>query len=70
MLSYLSLTYDPRASKDIVPDEVWELIAPDLEIVVLKKERVKLKGGRHRIKGSENKGKIRELTKLIATKEQ
>ena len=70
MLSHLSLTRDPRASKDMVPDEVWELMAPDPEIEALKKERAKLKGGRHRIKGSENEGTIRELTKLIATKEQ
>ncbi|KAK4031431.1 hypothetical protein C8A01DRAFT_51477 [Parachaetomium inaequale] len=53
MLSYIGLIRDPRASKDMVPDEVWELMPPDPEI-----------------EGSENEGKIRELTKLIATKEQ
>jgi hypothetical protein len=54
----------------MVPDEVWELMAPDPQIEALKAERVRLKGGRYRIKGSENEGKIRELTKLIATKTQ
>ncbi len=70
MLSHIGLMRDPRASKDMVPDEVWELMPPDPEIEALKEERARLKGGRYRIKGSENEAKIRELTKLIATKEQ
>ncbi|KAL2263081.1 hypothetical protein VTK26DRAFT_8306 [Humicola hyalothermophila] len=70
MLSHLGLTRDPRASKDMVPDEVWELIPPDPEIEALKAERARLKGGRYRVKGLENENKIRELTRLIATKEQ
>ncbi len=70
MLSYIGLMRDPRASKDIVPDEVWELIPSDPQIEAIKAERVRLKGGRYRIKGSENEGQIRQLTKLIATKEQ
>ena len=69
MFSYIGLIRDPRASKDMVPDEVWELIPPDPEIEALKEERVRLKGGRYRIKGSEYEGKIGELTKLIAIKE-
>ncbi|KAK0701743.1 FluG domain-containing protein [Lasiosphaeria miniovina] len=60
MLTHIGLSRDPRASKDMVPND----------IEALKAERAQLKGGRHRIKGSENEGKIRELTKLIATKEQ
>ncbi len=43
---------------------------PNPQIEELKAERARLKGGRYPIKGSENEGKIRELTKLIATKEQ
>ncbi len=70
ILSHIGLMRDPRTSKDIVPDEVWEIIPPDPKIEALKKERVRLKGGQYRIKGSEHEGQIRELTKLIATKEQ
>ena len=70
MLSHIGLMRDPRARKDIVPDEVWELVPLDPNIEAIKAERAQLKGGRYRIKGSENEGKIRELTKLIATKEQ
>ncbi|KAK0707074.1 hypothetical protein B0T26DRAFT_729064 [Lasiosphaeria miniovina] len=70
MLTHIGLTRDPRASKDMVPDDVWELMLPDPQIEALKAERAQLKGGRHRIKGSKNEGKIRELTKWIATKEQ
>ena len=69
MLSHIGLMRDPRASKDMVPDEVWELMPPDPEIEALKAERVELKGGRFRIKGTENEEMIRELTKLIAAKE-
>ncbi len=69
MLSYIGLMRDPCASKDMVPDEVWELLPPDPVIEALKEERARLKGGRYRIKGSEHEGRIRELTKLIATKE-
>ncbi len=43
---------------------------PDLEIEALKEERARLKDGRYWIKGSENEARIRELTKLIATKVQ
>lgn len=71
MLSHIGLMRDPRASKDMVPDEVWELLPPDPPdpvIEALKEERVRLKGDRYRIKGSEYKRRIRELTKLIATK--
>ena len=68
MLSHIGLMRDPRASKDMVPDEVWELMPSDPEIEALKAERAQLKGGRYRIKDSENEGKIRELTKLIAAK--
>jgi len=69
MLSHIGLMRDPRASKDMVPDEVWELMPPDPQVAALKAERAQLKGGQYRIKGTENEDQIRELTKLIATKE-
>ncbi|KAK4172699.1 FluG domain-containing protein [Triangularia setosa] len=50
MLSHIGVMRDPRASKDMVPDEVWELIPPDQQVAALKAERAKLKGGQYRIK--------------------
>jgi hypothetical protein len=69
MLSHIGLMRDPRASKDMVPEEVWEMMPPDPEIEALKAERVQLKGGQYRIKGTENEDRVRELTRLIASKE-
>ncbi|KAK4171264.1 domain containing [Triangularia setosa] len=45
MLSHIGLMRDPRASKDMVPDEVWDLMPPDQQIAALKAERAQLKGG-------------------------
>lgn len=39
MLSYIGLMRDPRASKDMVPDDVWEMMPPDSEIAALEAER-------------------------------
>jgi hypothetical protein len=68
MLSHIGLTRDPRASKDMVPDEVWDFLEPDPEIVALEAERELLKGGRYRIKGTDNEQRIREIGRLISTK--
>ncbi|KAJ4307350.1 hypothetical protein N0V88_000734 [Collariella sp. IMI 366227] len=68
MLSHIGLMRDPRASKDIVPDEVWEMMPPDPQLAALEAERAQLKGGQYRIKGIKNENRVRELTKLIATK--
>jgi hypothetical protein len=69
MLSHIGLMRDPRASKDMVPDEVWENMPPDPEIVALEAKRAELKGGNHRIKGTENEQQIRSLTKSIRGKQ-
>ena len=69
MLSHIGHMRDPRARKDMVPDEVWEMMPPDPEIEALKAERERLKGGRYRLKGTENEERVRELGRLIATKE-
>ncbi|KAN0087176.1 Protein of unknown function (DUF3435) domain containing protein [Elaphomyces granulatus] len=70
MLSHIGLMRDPRASKDMVPDEVWENMPPDPEIVALEAKRAELKGGNHRIKGTENEQQIRSLTKSIRGKQE
>ncbi|KAB5526432.1 hypothetical protein GE09DRAFT_1151480 [Coniochaeta sp. 2T2.1] len=65
MLSHIGLMRDPRARKDMVPDEVWARMPPDPEILALEAERAQLKGGQYRITGTENEDRIRELTRLI-----
>jgi uncharacterized protein DUF3435 len=69
MLSHIGLMRDPRASKNMVPDEVWENMPPDPEIVQLETERAELKNGKHRIRGMDNEQRIRDLTKEIRTKQ-
>lgn len=69
MLSHIGHMRDPRARKDMVPDEVCEMMPPDPVIEALKAERARLKGGRYHIKGTENEERIRELGKLITSKE-
>ena len=69
MLSHIGYIRDPCASKDMVPDQVWKLMPPDPQVIALKAERSQLKNGQYRIKGSENEDRIRDLTRLIATKE-
>ncbi|KAK3379568.1 hypothetical protein B0T24DRAFT_655313 [Lasiosphaeria ovina] len=68
MLSYIGLIRDPRARKDMVPDEAWAELPPDPEILALEAERAQLKGGQYRITGTEHEDRIRELTRLIAQK--
>ncbi|KAJ4307316.1 hypothetical protein N0V88_000699 [Collariella sp. IMI 366227] len=68
MLLHIGHMRDPRARKDMVPDEVWEMMPPDPEIEALEAERERLKGGRYCIKGTENEDRIRELGNLIASK--
>lgn len=42
---------------------------PDPEIVAVREERERLKAGQFRIKGIQNEQRVRELTRLIATKQ-
>ncbi|KAL2024965.1 hypothetical protein VTK56DRAFT_3664 [Thermocarpiscus australiensis] len=68
MLTYISVMRDPRASRDMVPDEVWRNMPPDPEIVELEQRRERLKGGQYRIRGQDNEQEIRDLTELIRSK--
>ncbi|TVY63532.1 hypothetical protein Focb16_v014233 [Fusarium oxysporum f. sp. cubense] len=68
LFAYVSLTRDPRATADMVPDEVWANLAPDPEIVELEEQRAQLKRGKYRIEGHENEEEIRRLTNKIRTK--
>ncbi|KAH7201205.1 hypothetical protein DER44DRAFT_841713 [Fusarium oxysporum] len=68
LFAHVSLTRDPRATADMVPDEVWANLAPDPEIVELEEQRAQLKRGKYRIEGHENEEEIRQLTNKIRTK--
>lgn len=68
MFAHVSLTRDPRAVRDMVPEEVWINTPPDPEIVALEEERAALKQGRYRIEGHVAEKRIRELTNKISTK--
>ncbi|KAI1026560.1 hypothetical protein LB503_013368 [Fusarium chuoi] len=68
LFAHVSLTRDPRATADMVPDEVWANLAPDPEIVELEEQRAQLKRGKYRIEGHEKEDEIRQLTNKIRTK--
>ncbi|PTB34918.1 hypothetical protein M441DRAFT_154576 [Trichoderma asperellum CBS 433.97] len=61
MFAHASLTRDPRASRNMVPKEVWENTPPDPDIVKLEMERDALKQGHYRIEGCANEKRIRQL---------
>ncbi|GKU10200.1 unnamed protein product [Fusarium langsethiae] len=69
LFAHVSLTRDPPATADMVPDEVWANLAPDPEIVELEEQRAQLKRGKYRIEGHENEEEIRQLTNKIPNAE-
>ncbi|KAK1657061.1 FluG domain-containing protein [Colletotrichum godetiae] len=68
VFAHVSLTRDPRATRDMVPKDVWENLSPDPEILELEEQRRKLKCGYYRVQGTENEAEIRRLTEKIRTK--
>ncbi len=54
---------DPRATSDIVPDEVWEEMPPDPELQELELQRERLKAGQFRIHGRDDEKEIRDLSR-------
>ena len=68
LFAHMSLTRDPDAGRDMVPDEVWQSLEPDPEILELEAQRDKLKNGRYRIRGTKHEDEVRQLTKTIRTK--
>ncbi|KAM5353462.1 hypothetical protein ACJ41O_000112 [Fusarium nematophilum] len=65
LFAHVSLTRDPRATADMVPDEVWANLPPDPEIVKLEEQRAELKRGNYRIDGHIDEEKIRQLSEKI-----
>lgn len=68
LFAHVSLTRDPRATRDMVPPEVWENLHPDPEITKLEERRAELKGGQYRFDGHDNEAEIRALTVTIRSK--
>jgi hypothetical protein len=67
-MAHEGLNRDPRAIRNMVPDEVWNNMPPDPEIVALEQQRKKLKAGSYRIAGTEQEEEIRYLTHQISIK--
>ncbi len=68
LFTHMSMTRDPLASQDMVPDEIRQTLPPDPEIIALVQRRSQLRNGRYRIRGTEHEEEIREISKLIRTK--
>lgn len=68
LLAHVSLTRDPRATRDMVPKEVWANLPPDPEIAELEERRAELKRGQYRIRGREAEAEIRSLTETIGSR--
>lgn len=68
LFTHVSLSRDPRAQRNMVPDEVREALPPDPKITALEREREALKNGRYRYQGQVNEQKIRDLTTRIRAK--
>ncbi|KAH8661060.1 hypothetical protein BGZ61DRAFT_539941 [Ilyonectria robusta] len=57
LFAHVSLTRDPRATSDMVPDEVWANLSSDPEIVELEEQRAQFKRGKYRSEGRKNEEK-------------
>ncbi|RFU72177.1 domain containing [Trichoderma arundinaceum] len=68
LFAHVTLTRDPRATRDMVPAEVWANTPPDPEIVALEEQRAALKQGHYRIAGCEDEKNIRQLSQTIRVK--
>jgi hypothetical protein len=69
VFAHVGLTRDPRATRDMVPAEVWEELLPDPEITALEEQRTALRQGKYRYQGLQVESQIRELTDTIRSKE-
>jgi hypothetical protein len=65
LFTHISITRDPRASYDMVPEEVRKALPSDPDIVRLETERAKLKGGKYRVRGTAQERQVQLLTKEI-----
>ena len=68
LFTHMSITRDPSATQDMVPDEIRRQLAPCSDIMELERTRDQLKNGKYRVRGMEYEEEIRRLTQLIRTK--
>ncbi|CAJ2513035.1 Uu.00g011540.m01.CDS01 [Anthostomella pinea] len=68
LFAHISISRDPRAVRDMIPEDIWSNLPPDPEISELEALRAELKGGQHRLVSNEHKAKIRQLTYTISLK--
>jgi hypothetical protein len=68
LFTHISITRDPRASYDMVPEEVWNALPPDPDIARLEAQRARLKNGQYRMRGTDQEGEVQLLTKEINKK--
>lgn len=66
--SHMGMARDPRATRNMVPAEVWKNMPPDAEIMRLESELAKLKGNEFRIEGRDNEKEIRAAVRKLRTK--
>lgn len=69
LFAHVSLTRDPRAGKNIVPDKLWANVRPTPKILELKNKRAFLKGGQYQLTDNIHEVKIRQLTAEIGALE-
>ncbi|GAW21824.1 hypothetical protein ANO14919_113490 [Xylariales sp. No.14919] len=65
LFTHMSMTHDPRAAKNMVPDKVWHAIPADPEIEKLERQRQMLKEGRYRINSKDTETEVRDLTEDV-----
>ncbi|CAJ2509961.1 Uu.00g058610.m01.CDS01 [Anthostomella pinea] len=68
LFAYVSILWDPRAMRDMVPEDVWSNLPLDPEISELEVLRAELKGGQYRLVGNKHETKICQLTYTISLK--
>ncbi|RYP51532.1 hypothetical protein DL769_010800 [Monosporascus sp. CRB-8-3] len=68
LFAHVSLARDHPAMGDMVPDDVWQNLPPDPEIVGLEERHARRKQGRYRVQGWDDEAEARELTEQIRTK--
>ncbi|RYO96122.1 hypothetical protein DL764_007526 [Monosporascus ibericus] len=68
LFTRISIMRDPRASYDMVPEEVWNALPLDPDIAKLVTQRTRLKNGKYRMRGTDQEGEVQRLTKEIKKK--
>jgi hypothetical protein len=64
-LTYTSIMRDPRASYDMLSDEVLDSLPPDPKSGNWRACRNELKNGKYRLQGSDNENDVRQLAVQI-----